>query len=1264
MVTLSTIRRLEGVQQANQSTNSQQDYLNQGYNLVEENGVKKYYAPPRQYSVNSSGSRERDYYPEIITYNPDGSVIIERYGTLQRKGLREEPYLQERSVYQNNNIINQVVYEKVNRWKDLGNGEGYNYEVSEKKSRIESSGDALFEISYQNKEVFENTPVGSQSKYTVVTINGKNYVNPTEEFIRQKQGVTTQVNDFRRYQTGEYYNNKELYGAIAGDVEVFYGTKQQREYEVEHPEAYGFRKYKESVQRRINELSYVGLETTPQVFEAYGGKTHYKQDYINPDAYFITDNAEVETGRGTWITYFDNQGKRITDSGEVERIYNFEWDVDKMLERRQKFMNSEGVRNINELAYFSAYKSYGANGPGAENSQFWFDVRKTAYTGLYGGGVLLSIPFIIAGENIAALERGVFTGKTTRENAFKEYTQNAPKAWVEAMDPRTPEGFVTLAGAATFALMNPALLKHNLFLKHMSKHPEDFDWRAYYTKKEYTALSKGDVEFNKVIKQQALPFEHRIDVIPERTLTTMYSENQFGVILQDGTQIMTRLGTGSYKNYFMKTTTLPSGRATVNVYKVGGWKLGFGGIKPNYGFELMKTLKYNAKDSMLTLGEALPEPQTERFHTHKQFELTIESELKSFFGKMYGKKKLPGGNIAVGDYGEVRISHTGAVTKVPKMDISLKDTIYDQITYNTQFEFVDYPVKPDTTYVSYSGRMPQRMIYQDYSNMRNFMTSRFRFINSKQHIGGYFSFDKDLIVLNKNRPGFLEFSGVVDENVVPIYHEMGHSFHLNKGLEAYGIKTYANKMAPRAWQEFRQNINNPQMIDNWRGGGEVWSVDYMQRYYDRGYNYMNIPKEMVADTIAEYMKNPTQFNNKYPLLGKVYNKALGRSAEIIINDQPLNVNINKAIEFTHKSDLTFASRGRVTYVNQGLKYQVNHVLAKTPFATSKNTVARWLMDAFKPKTQLKPYPQQIENFQLDRNAMVGLDMQTRNTREFVQKSLELHDPYAISGDRLRLQNNLVNIQVGRSPLMNARIPSTTIYTQFARIPTSAVGPRILPIISKQPLPTIRMQPIRTPNIRELPNIINKPYIRPIAENNLENDVIGEVINETINRNITHNITQTINQNILFTQTMNFTSRQNLEARRVNEERPTLLPFEMIIPKMDNDQQGYNVFVRESVSGSRRAFLKINTKPLPRNKALSEGSYYVDNTTARSFVVKKAGKSKVFDEGFPSLEKFRGPRGQTRLPVGTYVEKGIYFNDTPGELQGLTAKALKKMRGGF
>ena len=101
---------------------------------------------------------------------------------------------------------------------------------------------------------------------------------------------------------------------------------------------------------------------------------------------------------------------------------------------------------------------------------------------------------------------------------------------------------------------------------------------------------------------------------------------------------------------------------------------------------------------------------------------------------------------------------------------------------------------------------------------------------------------------------------------------------------------------------------------------------------------------------------------------------------------------------------------------------------------------------------------------------------------------------------------------------------------------------------------------------------------------------------------------------------------------------------------------YDIYIREN-----GRIIKANKNTLPRNEAFKRGSHIVDNTTARSFVLKKRGFGNVQDIPSSNLNrfKFRNPRTKTPLK---YVEKSSYAIDSAGEKRGLSAaKYLNKFK---
>jgi len=108
---------------------------------------------------------------------------------------------------------------------------------------------------------------------------------------------------------------------------------------------------------------------------------------------------------------------------------------------------------------------------------------------------------------------------------------------------------------------------------------------------------------------------------------------------------------------------------------------------------------------------------------------------------------------------------------------------------------------------------------------------------------------------------------------------------------------------------------------------------------------------------------------------------------------------------------------------------------------------------------------------------------------------------------------------------------------------------------------------------------------------------------------------------------------------------------------------YDVFVREGEKKQDK-FIKI-ASGLPRNRALNRGARIVDETTAATFRIKPIKKQtqKIDDPFFELVAKFRKPKGRTKLPSGSFVERNKHRIDTMGELMGIPfkAKAMREQR---
>jgi len=108
------------------------------------------------------------------------------------------------------------------------------------------------------------------------------------------------------------------------------------------------------------------------------------------------------------------------------------------------------------------------------------------------------------------------------------------------------------------------------------------------------------------------------------------------------------------------------------------------------------------------------------------------------------------------------------------------------------------------------------------------------------------------------------------------------------------------------------------------------------------------------------------------------------------------------------------------------------------------------------------------------------------------------------------------------------------------------------------------------------------------------------------------------------------------------------------------EPGYHAYAKQN-----KKWLKVTKKPISQANALHAGAEAVDNTTAKTFEIRKTNQKITPERAryFPEY-KFRQPKGKTKLKKGVYVEKNKYAIDTAGEFQGITVKgwlAAKRKR---
>ena len=117
------------------------------------------------------------------------------------------------------------------------------------------------------------------------------------------------------------------------------------------------------------------------------------------------------------------------------------------------------------------------------------------------------------------------------------------------------------------------------------------------------------------------------------------------------------------------------------------------------------------------------------------------------------------------------------------------------------------------------------------------------------------------------------------------------------------------------------------------------------------------------------------------------------------------------------------------------------------------------------------------------------------------------------------------------------------------------------------------------------------------------------------------------------------------------DRPIIIP----LPKQKRQGISKKAFTTEVREGQRKRdrFIQTTGKALPRLRAINKGARIVDNTTARSFRIKRKGTTTLReDRKFFRKDKFRRRKGKTKLPKRTFVEKSKFAIDSFGERAGI------------
>ena len=320
------------------------------------------------------------------------------------------------------------------------------------------------------------------------------------------------------------------------------------------------------------------------------------------------------------------------------------------------------------------------------------------------------------------------------------------------------------------------------------------------------------------------------------------------------------------------------------------------------------------------------------------------------------------------------------------------------------------------------------------------------------------------------------------------------------------------------------------------------------------------------------------------------------------------------------------------------------------------------------------YPSLLE----ETKPYTGKGVQNMNVEGFSNQNLLLEqltkfDPHGLSQDRLRMESSIMQdeiinkISVRRPTKQNITIPKLTMRTDIvprinSRPIISTLG-LIRSIKQSRQIPQTKLTPITSNLIKNKPYLKNEPFV--------SNKIFmkEKTLNLVREKSITQ--TKTLTKQLAKTKTLikaKIETNPRIGIRTPNPKTPRTNNPPMI-PRLDykkhssKSSEVYDVYVRETKpkDGKKKpSVIKVSDKPLPKNAALNLGSFYVDNTSARSFKITNRGKTRTNDDEqlFFEQYKYRNPKSKSRIDPKNFIEKEAYLIDTSGELAEITAKGLK------
>lgn len=732
--------------------------------------------------------------------------------------------------------------------------------------------------------------------------------------------------------------------------------------------------------------------------------------------------------------------------------------------------------------------------------------------------------------------------------------------------------------------------------------------------------------------------------------------------LPDGSGVINIQGKGLFKNYFLNTFTDEFGGSKTVVYKQGFKPTSFFDIRPEPYIKPVKSFSFSSDPGMF-IGEPLNLKSEETTSTFP--DLTIRNRFDLMRQEIMPTSRK--GYVAKGQVLSLVNQRVGVGTTTPYFELDLVQSPKQSVLEfgSTEYSIVDYPVKMKDTTITKSGKgsfADKSITFSDLSNFKEptgGIVINKDLVNTKSN--GQYIAELDKIELSSNH------LGIAESNTPTLYHEMAHKFFggdVGNKLSVDELMTFENEVL----------------------GSKVDAV--YKNYENRGYHSSDIQEEVLADTIANFVKDQQKFKGKFPLFGDILSKKLGNEVTLV-QEAGLDVHVNarKPAEFTSIAESNVKQVFEINYEKLGKRPKANLDLVKK---------SGKFVNKFPDNVDAKFY----SNFDFgETKPFLGKSAESfdvAGSKEFqsLKAGLDQFDPLGLGGDRIRQNFNtdLVNqVQVGASGVKFEPYQGKILQDALPNGLPKSFRLGIFPVNTLSSsirqnsksfsgtLGSVRLNSLGSSFSVQNNKQLNLQRPKLIHENKLvtQNKLLSlqqpKILQ--LNRSLVQNKVLTLNETKQLTrqQIKQLTQQQTKTLQNTSTGSPGEFGFVpgFDIPSFNRNiklnkrsslgSTAFDVFVRESrpKSGKNTKHdYKLDRQPLPYNKAFNLGENVADNSDIRSFYLKPNGSTTQADDPIKNnLFKFRKSKS------GKYfTEKSKYAIDSPGEREDITAKGLNKLFG--